>query len=196
MIIEFGFDLDNLEKQIKNQMRLEDAFEIGFQKGLADLAERLEKKIIERLNVYGLGDSNLARSINVTIIGDSILLSATSDYVMFIEYGTGIRGQENPHPKANIDGWEYDVNEHGDEGWWYPTTMADPNPTKRINSNPKKRTNSNSTKRINSNGDIYAWTKGHMSRPFMYETWLYGRRVGTRIIRSYINKEIKALGGK
>lgn len=180
MIIEFGFDLDNLEKQIKNQMMLEDAFEIGFQKGLADLAERLEKKVIERLDVYGLGGSNLARSINVTIIGDSILLSATSDHVMFIEYGTGIRGQENPHPKADIDGWEYDVNEHGDEGWWYPTTMADPNPTKRISAN----------------GDIYAWTKGHMSRPFMYETWLYGRRVGTRIIRSYINKEIKALGGK
>lgn len=38
------------------------------------------------------------------------------------EFGTGIVGSENPHVDEVLSkaGWKYDVNEHGEKGWWYP----------------------------------------------------------------------------
>ena len=57
-----------------------------------------------------------------------------------MEYGTGVRGKNSPHPKPP-EGWIYDVNEHGEEGWWY---MGD-------------------------DGELH-WTRGMPSRPFMYDT--------------------------
>ncbi|MGN1108684.1 MAG: hypothetical protein ACI4RK_04810 [Oscillospiraceae bacterium] len=49
---------------------------------------------------------------------------------------------------------KYDINQHGELGWWYPTDSADPNPYKYTAKN----------------GTTYAWTRGMPSRPFMYET--------------------------
>ncbi|MCR2033713.1 hypothetical protein [Anaerofustis stercorihominis] len=72
---------------------------------------------------------------------------------MFIEFGTGIKGATSPHPE-NIFGWVYDINSHGDKGWWYPTTENDPNPVKTTDEY----------------GQVRAWTKGMPSRPFMYQT--------------------------
>jgi signal recognition particle subunit SEC65 len=39
------------------------------------------------------------------------------------EFGTGIVGSRHPHIDEALEkaGWKYDVNEHGDEGWIYPT---------------------------------------------------------------------------
>ena len=39
------------------------------------------------------------------------------------EYGTGIVGLQNPHVAEALRqaGWKYDVNEHGEKGWIYPT---------------------------------------------------------------------------
>ena len=38
------------------------------------------------------------------------------------EYGTGIVGSQNPHVAEALAsiGWKYDVNEHGEKGWFYP----------------------------------------------------------------------------
>lgn len=38
-------------------------------------------------------------------------------YAVFVEYGTGIVGANEPHPEPN--GYEYDVNGHGWAGWTY-----------------------------------------------------------------------------
>lgn len=37
-------------------------------------------------------------------------------YAVFVEYGTGIVGEANPHPEPT---WSYDVNGHGTDGWNY-----------------------------------------------------------------------------
>lgn len=37
-------------------------------------------------------------------------------YSVFVEFGTGIVG-EGTHPNAN--GYNYDVNSHGEDGWYY-----------------------------------------------------------------------------
>lgn len=38
-------------------------------------------------------------------------------YAAFVEFGTGIVGEENPYP--GDAGWAYDVNGHGEAGWYY-----------------------------------------------------------------------------
>lgn len=65
---------------------------------------------------------------------------STARHSAFCEFGTGVVGAGSPHPDP-MPGWIYDVNEHGEEGWWY----YDKNGNKR-------------------------WTKGMPSRPYMYDT--------------------------
>lgn len=87
--------------------------------------------------------SQLLNSMNLEA-GDIVYNGATyyvytdCDWAAFVEFGTGIKGKENPHPDAN--GWKYDVNSHGETGWFYFK-----------------------------NGSWH-WTQGMPSRPFMYET--------------------------
>lgn len=61
-------------------------------------------------------------------------------WAAFVEFGTGIRGKQSQHPDTSIAGWKYDVNDHGEAGWYYYR-----------------------------DGEWH-WTKGMPSRPFMYET--------------------------
>ncbi len=37
-------------------------------------------------------------------------------HAAFVCFGTGIKGEQSPHPTMP---WEYDVNEHGEKGWVY-----------------------------------------------------------------------------
>ena len=62
------------------------------------------------------------------------------EWAQFVEFGTGIKGEKKPHPDKGIVGWRYDVNHHGEEGWYYYKDGK------------------------------WNWTKGMPSRPFMYET--------------------------
>ena len=62
-------------------------------------------------------------------------------YAVYVEFGTGVVGSRKPHPDISIAGWKYDVNGHGELGWWYR----------------------------GKDGTLY-WTKGFESRPFMYNT--------------------------
>lgn len=66
-------------------------------------------------------------------------VKSTAAHSAYVEMGTGIRGQQNPNPNKYASGWQYDVNEHGESGWWY---MGD--------------------------DGKYHWTKGMPHRPFMY----------------------------
>lgn len=86
---------------------------------------------------------------------------ADTPYAIFVEYGTGVVGAASPHPdvmsgEADVQPYVYkgkaytgyDSQGHGDKGWVY--FLA----TDGINE--------------------FRWTKGMVSRPFMYETlrWL------------------------
>lgn len=173
-------NLDNIDKSYKDFEKAQHAIERGIKKGLDNLLKKLEDKLRENLFKYGLGGSKIASNINITDVGDGFVLSvggSSSGYASFVEYGTGIIGSTNPHPKVPDD-WEYDVNNHGMSGWWYPTTESDPNPTKT------------KTK----NGNFIAFTRGIPSRPFMYDTWRWGRHEATRIVKRAINKELKECG--
>lgn len=90
---------------------------------------------------------------------------------VFNEYGTGIVGASSPHPNIPSD-WIYDVNSHGEKGWWYPTDESDTNPYKWVDEN----------------GQLRAWTKGIEARAVHYEA--------NKEIRKLIKKKIRQrLGG-
>lgn len=80
-------------------------------------------------------------------------------YAIYVEYGTGPIGAQNPHPAPETASWNYAIGEHikqgpGGLGWWYEKGSDD------IFSG--------------SGTGGYRWTHGQPSRPFMYNTlqWL------------------------
>lgn len=58
-------------------------------------------------------------------------------HAAYVEFGTGIIGSRSPHPSQP---WAYDINSHGDDGWYY------------------------------FKNNRWNWTAGFESRPFMYHT--------------------------
>lgn len=104
------------------------------------------------------------------------MIYAGAYYAFFVEYGTGVVGEANPHPglaagvgnpplvmgqNGNVyDG--YDSQGHGEKGWVY---IGD------------------------TDGKLH-WTKGYRSRPFMYNTLRYLQnyveREGGRIVASFM----------
>lgn len=72
--------------------------------------------------------------------GNSVVIYNVCNHALFVEFGTGIVGSRSPHPHDTI-GYSYDVNGHGDNGWYYRDE------------------------------DGWHWTKGMPSRPFAHDTF-------------------------
>lgn len=108
---------------------------------------------VHEMNAVATGD--LDRSIRYAVSDDGTRgwIRVDSDHAVYVEFGTGVKGAEAPHPKPPTS-WVYDINQHGQQGWWYPSDTADPNPYKRQDAS----------------GAWWAWTRGMPSRPFMFET--------------------------
>lgn len=114
------------------------------------LAERLANIGVEiaRVNVAdfdAIYSGELLSSIKAEydgIIPDGASWMVVTDcpWAFYVEFGTGIVGANSPHPDTSIANWKYDLNQHGDMGWYY---FKD--------------------------GDWH-WTKGMPSRQFMYQT--------------------------
>lgn len=155
---------------VKSAIREVAKFEKELTEGLYSLCETLldDGVSVAKAEVISMGavdTGELADSIERGAFDKSSkfgIIRATAYYAIFVEYGTGIRGAEGEnHPWADESGWEYDVNKHGEEGWLYL-------------------------------GYDMKWkrTRGHASRPFMYNTMMMlkdmAEREGMRIIGTYI----------
>jgi hypothetical protein len=79
-------------------------------------------------------------------------------YAVYVEFGTGVVGAGSPHPAPA--GWRYDVNNHGEAGWWY----------------------------FNERDQKWHWTKGIESRPFMYNTLQILERESARIAKEVFKR--------
>ena len=137
------FSLDEIDRAIKDVRK----FKAEFLEKCNRLVEALtnEGAEIARLQVKQLDavysgelmnsiDGYYSPKYNVGII------KAGARYAAYVEFGTGVVGSSSPHP--NHQGWQYDVNAHGDDGWVY----------------------------YNDDVGGFRWTKGFKSRPFMYNT--------------------------
>lgn len=166
---EITFDSSKFDVGIAKMEKFSSEFEKAIDDGLLEFLERLEKKYFELAALHGVPKSIVGK-VDFNFTESGIIATFGGEVTLFFEYGTGIRGASSPHPKSIVEGWIYDVNQHGEKGWWYPTTESDPNPYKYVDKQ----------------GVLRAWTKGKYSKPFVYETWLWGTRSIYPIMRKHI----------
>ena len=178
--LKIDINLDKFMKGHNAFPKLGDYVMRGINNGIDRFSDMLLAKLQENLIAYGLGDSKLFSSAVIIKKENGLYITMGSEYAMFVEYGTGIVGANFSHPNLTGIAWQYDVNSHGDSGWWYPTDASDPNPSKRFREG----------------SGWWAWTAGQASRPFMYMTWKWGSQHVTQIIEKDINDELKRWGAK
>lgn len=122
-------------------------------KGYADTVEELGPKLVKKLTEDGVeAAKESALFMNAYDSGELVngivaqeregdgYVVATAYHSKFVEMGTGIKGKQDPNPYGYWPGWTYDINEHGEKGWWYK----------------------------GKDGKSH-WTKGMPHRPFMYQ---------------------------
>lgn len=163
-------DLFDYAKGVEQLEKYYDSFNKAIDDGIAEVVVRLEKRLKQYITEYDIPES-IGTTINSIKVDNGFMIVINSEIGMFFEYGTGIVGSENPHPLVPA-GWTYDVNQHGEMGWWYPTTESDPNPYKWVDGS----------------GQLRGWTKGKPSMPYMHKTYLYGRRIIKRTLNKHLKK--------
>lgn len=140
--------------------------------------ERKSRVLVQRLVDYGAAIARV-KIISLDAVDTGELLSGvdgyysptlnvgfvrvTSDHVAFVEFGTGVKGQENQHENDEYlskASWGYATGQKifttkdGRIGWIYPTDDGG-----------------------------FRFTQGMKSRPFMYETALELQREFPRIVK-------------
>jgi len=125
---------------------------------LTDRGVEIAKAQIRELGAVYTGEleESITGYFNPTVqVG---IIRAGAPYAIYVEFGTGIVGAGSPHPAPA--GWRYDVNNHGEAGWWY----------------------------FNDRDQKWHWTKGIKSRPFMYNTVQILERESVRIAKEVFKR--------
>lgn len=142
-VIRFSLDRKEIDRAIKELKHFKTEFLKKCNQLVQELTEQgvdIAKVEVTQLDAVYTGE--LRNSIEgyfspTTGVG---IIKAGAYYAVYVEFGTGVVGKGSPHP--NPDGYQYDVNQHGDEGWVY----------------------------YDDDSGQFRWTKGFKSRPFMYNT--------------------------
>ena len=143
-VIEFSLDTKSINTALKQLERYKKDFNTKWTLLMNRLVEEgaeIAKTKVVQLDAVMFGD--LLKSIEGFYdprAGVGVIV-AGSPHAVFVEYGTGAKGKGDPHPEP-LPGWRYDVNDHGEEGWWY----------------------------LGNWDGNWHWTVGMKSRPFMWET--------------------------
>ena len=173
--IEMTLDDDSIQKAIDTVLKLKE--------DLADALAELARYVTEEKGP-SIAKMYLAQfpAIDTGALHDSIngeyakgkhegVITTGVMYAAYVEFGTGIVGDSNPHPEAS-ENWSYDIHDHGDAGWWYPSSNGWYKP------------------KDNEDAPLMAWTKGMPARPYMYNTYLELEAEieadGGRIVAEYI----------
>ncbi len=166
-VIKVKLDPHSIENAITELQMYKEETERRVLMLIKKLAERgveiARAKVIE----MGAVDSNeLLGSIDSCLVGSVGFIRVNAEYGMFVEFGTGIVGSKDSHPASDAFGWEYDINDHGENGWFYPYNN---NRHHKFRFNPET-------------GKFQPWTDGMKARPFMYETALQLRDEFPKIV--------------
>ena len=154
-----SIDIELTRKSIDRAIREIETVKRQLTDGINSLMKTLTEQgeEIAKMQVVSMGavdSGELERSIHgffdpQTRIG---YVTAGANHAVFVEFGTGIVGESEPHPASGEARWTYDVNEHGLAGWVY------------------RKGGDN----VFSGTGGFFWTQGYIARPFMYNTlqWL------------------------
>lgn len=144
--ISFGLSVSEVRNAIKEVQKYKENLNYKckvFAERLAEEGVALARiKVSEKDAIY---TGELLSSIKAEYGGSSAegatwYIYTDCDWAIYVEFGTGVVGSQSPHPDTSLVNWKYDVNSHGESGWYYYK-----------------------------DGEWH-WTKGMPSRPFMYET--------------------------
>ena len=154
------FDMNHILKGVKELNALEEDVAKANQKAMIELYYATDGHISELASGYGLDTSSLweTREINFNQEIGKFEFAFTAPHAEFVEYGTGIIGENDPYPDEDID-WEYNVGDHirPDGSWVYK----------------------------DKNGK-FGITSGQPSRPIMYLTAQWAKTQVTRTFRKYL----------
>lgn len=170
--------LESLERAKKQIQDFKDNYKKGVNDAIKYATEAMYNKVLEYcydnniLNHVGAIEWEYDANKNIGRVW-------TNDWVIiFNEMGTGIVGAGNSHPNPAdpFKNWVYDEHNHGEAGWWYPTTESDANPIKWVDPN----------------GQLRAWTKGLPSRHMFYSAFQDIKDE----LGDYVNVELNKTVGK
>ena len=118
-VIRFELSPEGIDKAIEEINRFKGDFLRTCNELLNELTtfgkETAQLEIL-RLGAFDTGE--LADSIKGVWNGNQRIgmIYTGTYYAVFVEFGTGIVGEQNPHPEQP---WDYDVNGYGEDGWYY-----------------------------------------------------------------------------
>lgn len=120
------FDSDSIKvgikqlKEIKNNIQyINDIFMVESLEWIRERANAyLEERVYAYPNTANVSDGWEIEIIEPTHTGElAYRLINRNELATYVEFGTGIEGFFSPHPKAESEGYEYDLNGHEYNGW-------------------------------------------------------------------------------
>lgn len=154
-------EINKYKKEVENKT-------VALVQRLTDLGANIVRAKIVEMGAYATGellsgvDGYFSPALNAGFV------RVTSDHVAFVEFGTGVVGQQNPHKNKeylSLASWGYATGskifttKDGKVGWIYPTDDGG-----------------------------FRFTEGMPSRPFMYETALELERQYMQIAKEVFGK--------
>lgn len=141
--ISFGLSVKEIDRAIKEVEKYKSELNAKISlliEALTDYGVEIAKVQVRQLGAWYTGELESSISGYFSPSTGVGIIKAGAPYAVYVEFGTGVVGAGSPHPDPA--GWQYDVNNHGESGWWY----------------------------YNDRDGKMHWTKGMRSRPFMYNT--------------------------
>lgn len=120
----------NDNKSLKNAVKEIKRYQRELKSKTKEFVERVGELGIEIANTH-IGIYNIPSEIknSITLVrgdtvvsGSSIKIVVNDETAMYWEFGTGMMGENSPHPES--DTWVYDVNNHGLKGWYYSKSQG------------------------------------------------------------------------
>lgn len=164
-------DPKSIDKAIKQLDKYKQEVEqktITLVQRLTDLGANLVRVKIVEMGAYDTGELLSGVEGYFSPVLNAGFVRVTSDHVAFVEFGTGIVGQNNPHKNGeylSLASWGYATGskifttKDGRVGWVYPTDDGG-----------------------------FRFTEGMSSRPFMYETALELERQYAKVAKEVFGK--------
>lgn len=157
--IDFSLSVASIQNAINEVNKLKD----DLAEALSELARVLTEQGVEVAKMYIASMTHWTGNLEESMTGyydaetHCGYIYTDTEYAILVEYGTGIVGENSPHPGIGDNDWaspssttvggktysSYDQNGHGVKGWKY---------------------------RLGESG-AYVWTQGEPSKPFMYRTF-------------------------
>lgn len=164
----------NIVELLTNTQKIIDGVISGADIAVQKLTDDAYKEITKKCSQINL--RNHVDNIQKVVKANEGEVSTRDEVVIYKEMGTGLVGSQHPHPNPSSEfaGWVYDVNSHGESGWWYPTDEADPNPYKWTGGD----------------GVLRAWTKGLPSNHMFYDAFINIKNKAPETVKAEIRKNI------